>query len=137
MDEEKINKRFEEIEKRLDALEREEDSVVQKGGSKKKSIKEFFIENNLSKAYQKTLVICYYLENYEGMKSFKVKDIEEGYKLSKEKTPNNVNYHIVQNIQKGYLMETKEDEGKLKAWTLTNTGEKFIEGMFNKNGKSK
>jgi len=135
MNDEEIKKEFEEIKRRLDTLERKNKiDITSDNSSKKKSIKEFFIEKNPSKDYEKTLVIGYYLENYFGLKSFKVKDLEEGYKSAKEKAPGNINYKIVQNIQKGYMMEVKEVDGKLKAWSLTNTGEKVIEEGFNKNG---
>jgi hypothetical protein len=134
MNEQEIIKKFEAIEKRLDELEGKNflSGDLDKN-SKKKSVKEFFLEKNPKKSYQKTLVICYYLENYKDLKHFKVKDIEEEYRLAKEKTPNNINYHLIQNIQKGYLMETEGAGDKLKTWTLTNAGERVIDEGFGKN----
>jgi hypothetical protein len=99
---------------------------------KKLSIKEFVLSRNPTNDIQKTLAIGYYLEKYEGLPSFNVKDLEKGFHDAKESAPENVNYKVIVNIQKGYLMESKEKRDNLKSWNLTNSGEKFVENNFRK-----
>lgn len=51
-----------------------------------------------------------------------------GFEKAKEKTPANINDRVNKIIANtGYIMETKEKKDNLKAWTLTNSGERFIE----------
>lgn len=103
-----------------------------KGKNKKMSIKEFLISKKPKDDVQRTLVICYYLEKHKNMNSFNAKDIEDGFREAKEKVPDNVNYKAIQNIKSGCMMEAKEKKDKFKAWTLTSTGERFVENDFKK-----
>lgn len=135
MNEQEIDKRFEAIEKRLATLEQGKVSDRPQG-EKVKSIKEFLLEKNPVKDFQKTLTISYYLENYKNMNSLNAKDIENGYREAKEAVPDNVNYKVIQNIKSGYMMEAEEKKDKLKAWVLTNTGEKLVEHGFDKDDES-
>lgn len=91
------------------------------------SIKEFILSKSPKYDVQKTLVIGYYLEKYDGLSSFNVKDIENAFRAAKETVPDNINYKIFKNIEKGYMMESKEKKDNLKSWTLTNSGEMFVE----------
>lgn len=131
-----ITERFEAIEKRLGLLENVKNNPKIQDISKSKSIKEFLIEKKPVKDFHKALAISYYLENYKKMKSFNAKDIENAYREAKEIVPDNVNYKVIQNIQSGYMMEAEEKKDKLKAWVLTNTGEKLVEQGFDKDDKS-
>ncbi len=45
---------------------------------------------------------------------------------AKEIVPGNINYKVIMNIKKGFIMEAKEKKDDLKAWTLTTTGERFV-----------
>ena len=124
-----------EHEKRISRLEKflpSESNIVSR--VKKISIKEFILSKKPNDDVQKTLAIGYYLEKHEGLPCFNVKDIEKGYRDAKEKPPKNINDSVYKNIKKGYIMETKEKKDKLKAWTLTNTGEGFVENGFKKEG---
>ena len=98
-----------------------------KKGGKKLSVKEFIIEKKPSDDVQKTLVIGYYLEHFEGMDKFNVRDLTEEFGLAREQLPTNINDKVNVNIAKGHLMAAKEKKNKLKAWYLTNTGEKIVE----------
>ena len=40
--------------------------------------------------------------------------------------PANINDAVNKNIEKGYIMDAKKKDSK-KAWTLTATGERFVE----------
>jgi len=99
---------------------------------KKISLKEFLLSKNPKGDVQKTLVIGYYLEKYEGLTSFNIKDLEEGFRLAKEKIPKNINDKVIQNINQDYMTEAKEKKDDLKAWNLTNLGERFVENGFKK-----
>lgn len=140
MNEENIIIRLDNVEKKVDLIEKEIEELKKNQqnsnkegdhqGKKDISIKEFLIEKAPSKDFQKTLVICHYLEKYKDMNIFNAQDIDEGYREAKETVPANVNYQVIQNIKKGYIMEAKEKKDNLKAWSLTNTGEKIIEDGF-------
>jgi len=125
-----IKKRLEEHERRISKLE-----GLPQGKSavaKKSSVKEFILSKKVKDEVQKTLAIGYYLENYEGLTSFNVKDLEGGFRKAKEQIPGNINDKVNLNIAKGHMMDAKEKKDKLKAWVLTNSGEKFVQNDFQK-----
>ena len=95
--------------------------------TKKISIKEFLLEKSPKSDVQKTLCIGYFLEKYEGYESFNLKDIEDGFRMSKEPVPGNINDKINKNIAQDFLMEAKEKKDSKKAWTLTRIGETEVE----------
>ena len=120
-------KRFEELEARVRRLEEgfsKDDRVST--SLKKISVKEFVLQKRPKDDVQKTLVVGYYLEKVTGLNSFNVRDLESAFRSAKEPVLENINYKIIRNIEKGYIMEDKEKRDKLKAWTITNTGERFI-----------
>jgi hypothetical protein len=102
-------------------------SVPKKNEQKKMSMKEFILSRSPKGDVQKTLVIGYYLEKYDGLSCFNMKDLENGFHLAKETIPLNINSKVVKNIEKGHMMEYQDKKGSLKAWCLTNSGEKFVE----------
>ena len=97
---------------------------------KKISIREFILSKNPKSKMDKTLAVGYYFETYEGFTSFNVKDLENGFRRTKEKIPRNINYEVIRSIQKGYMMEAKEKKENRKAWYLTNSGMKYVENNF-------
>lgn len=126
-----IKKKLKKHEKRISKLE----SLFQiepKFKKKKISIKEFILSNKPKDVIQKTLAIGYYLEKYEDFSIFNAKDLESGFRAAKEQVPENINYKVIKNIEKGYIMEAKNKKDKLKAWNLTNSGDKFVENGFKK-----
>ncbi|MCG2719100.1 MAG: hypothetical protein L6408_09755 [Nanoarchaeota archaeon] len=131
MSEEEIKKILDDHERRIHFLEKmlrsEPDRV-----KKKISVKEFILSKKPKDDVQRTLVICYYLEKYKDMSNFNAKDVEYGFREAKENVPDNVNYKVIQNIKSGYMMEAKEKKDKFKAWTLTSTGERFVENDLKK-----
>ena len=66
------------------------------------------------------------------MESFNAKDLKKSFKEAKEKVPNNPNYNAIENIKKGDMEGVEEKKDGLKAWHLTNTGEKYVENGFKK-----
>jgi len=130
MDEE-IKKILDNHEKRIQKLEKLlESKPIQT--KKQISVKEFILTKKPKNDVEKTLVIGYYLENFRSMSSFNAKDLEDGFREAKEKVPANINYKVIKNIEKGFMMEAKEKKDKLKAWTLTSTGERFVENGLKK-----
>jgi hypothetical protein len=121
-------KKIEELEIRIEVLENNESQPVL---SKPKllSIKEFLLKCTYKDEIQKTLLICYYLEKYLNKERVNIKDIEEGFKQAKEPSPDNINYKVYMIVKKGYMMEDMDtsSEAKIKHWTLTNSGEKFVD----------
>ncbi|MHA1223082.1 MAG: hypothetical protein ACTSP3_07475 [Candidatus Heimdallarchaeaceae archaeon] len=117
---------LEDHEKRITAIEKLL-TKESKNVKKQMSIKEFLLTKKIENDVQKTLAIGYFLENYDNMNCFNVKDLEKGFKRVKEKPPKNINYKVVRNIQKGFMMEAEEKKEKLKAWVLTTLGEEFVE----------
>lgn len=125
----RINERLEDHEARISALEtllgRKPEAV-----KKPQSIREFMLEKKPGNDVQRTLVIGYYLENYESLASFNAKDLERGFRRAKERVPENVNDKVQKNVRKGHMMEAKDKKDNLKAWILTNSGEEHVNNGF-------
>jgi len=87
---------------------------------------------DLKKHTDITLAFGYYLERYAGALQFTPADINNCYYEAKMET-SNTSQMIVQNIKRGYMMPSRKkgEEGKNR-YTLTNTGEKFIESKLPK-----
>lgn len=127
----KIKRKLEEYEARISKLE----GLFQakpEHTRKEVSVKEFILSKKPQSDVQKTLAVGYYLERYKGLPSFNVKDLDSGFRDAKEKVPNNINLCVIANIGKGHAMEAKEKRNNLKAWVLTNSGEREVEGGFEK-----
>lgn len=90
------------------------------------SMREFFLSKNSQNDVHKTLIIGFYLENYENMSSFNVKDLETGFRKIKEKIPMNINDKVNMNIKNGHMDEAKEKKDNRKVWYWTNSGEEFV-----------
>lgn len=95
-------------------------------GMKKLSVKEFMLSKKPESYIQRTLVIGFYLEKYEGLDCFNAKDLEDGFRSAKETVPPNINMNAIENIKKGYFAEAREKRDNRKAWYLTNSGEECV-----------
>ena len=95
---------------------------------KKLAVREFMLEKEVITGTDKTLVLGYYLEKFEQLDSFNVDDIERAFREAKEPVPGNINEAVNKNIRKGFMMSSGEKDGK-NAWILTNSGEKFVDGL--------
>ncbi len=120
-----ILKKLAELESRVSALEGRTDKRTAE--DKKLSVKEFLLTKKPTDNVQRTLVIGYYLEHFESMDRFNIRDLADGFRWAKEPPPTNINDKVNLNIRKGYMMEAKEKKDKFKAWVLTSSGEKFVE----------
>lgn len=97
---------------------------------KKLSIKEFILSKNVKEYTKKTLIVGYYLENYDKISPFSTKDLIEGFKQAKESRSKNISDDVYQCVKKGWMMETRTKSDKIKSYTLTNTGEEIVENNF-------
>ncbi len=95
---------------------------------KVQSVRQFMMEKGPTDDVQRSLVIGYYLEKQSGLASFNAKDIEKGFVDAREKVPGNVADKILKNVWKGHMMQVNDEKDGLKAYVLTNTGTKFVEG---------
>ncbi len=131
---ESLEKKLHELELRVEKLENAlaSDSIATKPKAKKMSAKEFMLSKDLKTVVQEVLALCYFLEQNEGMESFNANDIMSVFRLAKVKLPANINDTVNKNIAKGYLMEAAEKKDTKKAWTLTASGETFVESELSK-----
>lgn len=124
-----LEEKIAEMENRLSRIE----GVASIGNAPKRvdktlSIKEFVLSKKPADDSQKILVAAYFLEKYDQSTSFNVKDLVKGFERAKERMPANINDRVNKIIANtGHIMETKEKKENLKAWTLTNSGERFVE----------
>ena len=119
-----LQKRVAALEVRVAALEGSSAESERKG--KKLSVKEFLLGKSPRSDVEKTLVIGAYLEKFERLKSFSTKDIGAGFRRAKEKVPANIADMIQKNVAKGYMDLAEEERDGLKAYYLTNSGERAV-----------
>jgi len=93
--------------------------------SKAVSVREFVQTLDLKKHTDITLAFGYYLERYAGLKEFTPADINNCYYEAKMES-SNTSQMIIQNIKRGFLMESKGTDKGRKRFTVTNSGEKHI-----------
>jgi hypothetical protein len=100
---------------------------------KKASAGEFIRQLGVKKHTDIVLAFGYYLEKMSGLTSFTPADINACYYEAKLES-SNTSQMIIRNIRTGRMMPAKKDEGK-KAYTLTRTGEEFVEKASAKSTK--
>jgi hypothetical protein len=125
----KIKEKLEQHDRRISAIEKTFQRTPE-AIKKKTSVKEFILSKKPKNDVQRTLSVGYYLEKWEAVASFNVRDLDQGFRDAKERVPNNINLCVIANIGKGHMMEAKEKKGNLKAWVLTNSGEQYVENSF-------
>lgn len=97
------------------------------------SIREFVQKLGFTKHTDISLAFGYYLEKHSGASDFTSADINTCYYEAKLET-SNTSQMIIQNIKRGYLMESKKKGEKGKnSYALTSSGEQFIESKLSGN----
>ena len=100
------------------------------GGAKTLSIREFVQKLGFTKHTDISLAFGYYLEKHSGTAAFTSADINNCYYEAKLES-SNTSQMLIQNIKRGYLMPSKQTGEKGKnSYTLTSSGEKFIESKL-------
>jgi hypothetical protein len=102
---------------------------------KSKSPKEFLISKSATSDPQRLLVLGYFLEHFENMQSFNIRDLENVFHKAKVSLPININGTVNKCIERGFLMDAPEKKDGKKAWHLTGTGEIQVEIELNKQGE--
>lgn len=101
--------------------------------TKNLSVGEFIRKLGFKKHVDFVLAFGYYLENNGGVSSFTPADINTCYYDSKLES-SNTSQMIILNIRRGYLMEAKQEKGDgKKRYTLTSSGQEYIESQLNQN----
>jgi predicted transcriptional regulator len=96
------------------------------------SVGEFIRQLGVKRHTEFVLAFGYYLEKYTGMREFGPADINKCYYDSKMDS-SNTSQMLIQNIKQGRIMEAKGAKKKgLKHYTLTRSGEEFIEKVLSK-----
>ena len=96
-------------------------------GGKKVSVGEFVRQLGFKKHTDLVLAFGYYLEKVAGAASFTPADINTCYYEAKLES-SNTSQMIIQNIRRGFMMQAKRDKEKgKKAYTLTHSGEQYVE----------
>jgi hypothetical protein len=129
MSPEDLAARITQLEARVEKLENANGAGRIAGATqgKKMSAKEFLMTKNVQSELQKVLVLAHFLEHQEGLVFFNVSDLEGMFRSAREKLPKNMNDAVNKNIARGFLMEAAEKKDSKKAWSLTSTGERFVE----------
>lgn len=99
---------------------------------KELSVRELILQKRPRSDVEKALVLGYYLERYRNVSPFNGSDLEELFREAKEIVPSNINGKVNKNVQRGFITEAKEKKDELKSWTLTSTGERYVESELGK-----
>lgn len=108
--------------------ERPRTEVVAEAG-KKMSLSEFIKIKNPKSHGDKILVFGYFLEKTKEYPLFTLNDIETCYKEARLPKTKNFRPYITRLIRDGYLVDAEEKKDNKKAWTLTDSGLKYVETL--------
>lgn len=121
-----------ELKKKLNIILQKSEKTVPRDlapSEKEESPREFYIRYNPKTSTEKTLVVISFLEK-KGIENITIKEIAEGFREMREPTPPNVSDKIQLLDKRGFLMKVDKMD-KRHCWLLSNSGEKFLEGMKN------
>ncbi len=93
------------------------------------SIREFIQRLELKKHTDITLAFGYFLEKHQGVSEFTPSDINNCYYEAKLES-SNTSQMIIQNIKRGLLMASKKKGAGKNRYTLTSSGEKYVESKL-------
>jgi hypothetical protein len=111
-------------------LDREAEPSVQ---AKQVPPGEFIRRIGSSKHTDLVLAFGYYLEKVNGLRAFTPADINNCYYEAKLEM-SNTSQMIILNTKKGFMMQAKRgDESERKKYTLTASGEQYVESLAEKN----
>jgi hypothetical protein len=101
------------------------------GGGKQLSAREFVDTHKLTKHTDIVLAFAYFLEKKRGLDSFTPADVRKCYYEAKIELTN-ISQMIINNIKKGFVMETAKKEKGAGRYTITGKGEKYVDAGFRK-----
>ena len=98
-------------------------------GGKTSSPREFIDRYGVKRHVDIVLAFGYFLERVRGQKNFTGADINTCYYEAKVE-PSNTSQMIINNIKKGLIMPQSKKAGARASYTLTRTGEQFVDAGF-------
>lgn len=98
-------------------------------GGKKVSLAEFLRTKKTKSHAEKILAFGYFLDKVKRDSLFNLDDIEACYKEARLPKTKNFSAYIAPLIRDGYLMDAEERKDNKKAWTLTDSGLKYVESL--------
>ncbi|MCI4357190.1 MAG: hypothetical protein L3K18_08675 [Thermoplasmata archaeon] len=98
--------------------------------AKPESIREFLNKGSPKSAVDIALAVAVWMERNGNVGQITTDDLVEGFGQAKEPLPTNPADLLYQNGRRGYMATSKEKKAGSKAWYVTNTGEKFVDGGF-------
>jgi hypothetical protein len=93
------------------------------------SAAELFAAKGWSTEIDKVVLSGFFLERHGGSESYTIEEVKNCLIAAKVPLPKNVNLAILQAVQKGLMMEIPSKSGPRKAWSLTQTGERYVEDL--------
>jgi len=128
-----VESKFKELfERKLEPVSKKAEVKIEAAVSEDKkdmSLAEFLNSKQTKGHDDKILVFGYYLEKFADESSFNVKDIEKCYQEVALPPTKNIPTYTTILIKKGYIMSVPEKKDNKKAWQLTQSGEKYVEGL--------
>lgn len=109
-------------------LHLEQDQMILE--EKKMSLGEFLDKMQPKAHTEEIIIFAYYSEKMLQELYFNVADISELYSKSKIKSPANINDTINALVRKGLLIESDEEKGNLKCWTISRSGIELVESRM-------
>lgn len=104
-------------------------SITTEPPTKGVSIREFVRQLGIKRHTDITLAFGYYLEKYSGVAEFTPADVNNCYYEAKMET-SNTSQMLIQNIKRGFMMEARGGEKNRKRYTLTSSGERYVESKL-------
>jgi len=98
------------------------------------SLVEFLKEKNPTSHNDGVIVFAYYLHKFKGLESYNVDDMHKCYSESRTPKPRNMNVTIDNNVKRGFLASAEKKKDGKKAWTITKTGEEYVESGLKEDG---
>jgi hypothetical protein len=93
------------------------------------SLGDFLETKGAGKQTDDTAVFAYWLLKSESVESFNANDMLNCYERTRKTKPKNINATIDKNVSRHIFDVAREKKDGLKAWVLTQTGEKYVEQM--------
>ncbi len=97
--------------------------------SKSMSLGEFVRQLGFKRHTDLVLAFGFYLEKMRGVSEFTAADMNNCYYEAKLDT-SNTSQMVIQNIKRGFMMEGKNAKGSRRAYTLTRSGEEYVEAAL-------
>ncbi len=87
---------------------------------------ELFAAKGWKTDLDKVILAGFYLEKNGGLQSFSLQDVRNTLIAAKVTLPKNVSLALFKAVQRGWVMEVSGARDDLKAWVLTQSGEKRV-----------